>query len=140
LQIIESQRESLIHAEMNLFEQLEYYARQPLEHLQEEEYVDMNLINHIQQINKQIREDNKYLKWQLTTTIPPPISSSTLPTIPSAMEEQKFSFNFDINKISSNKSIDLQQGRGLKRLVQLFANISLIKQTKKDIVFYLKVS
>ncbi len=125
---------------MNLFEQLEYYARQPLEHLQEEEYVDMNLINHIQQINKQIREDNKYLKWQLTTTIPPPISSSTLPTIPSAMEEQKFSFNFDINKISSNKSIDLQQGRGLKRLVQLFANISLIKQTKKDIVFYLKVS
>ncbi len=145
MQIIESQREGLTHAEMKLFEQLEYHARQPLEHLQTEVYIDMNLINHIQQMNKQIREDNKYLKWKLTTTIPPPVSSSTLPAIPSAMKnEEMFFLNFDIedhdNKTSSNKIIHAQRGRGLKRLVRLFANISSIKRAKKDIVYYLEVN
>jgi len=145
LQIIESQREGLTHAEMKLFEQLEYHARQPLEHLQTEVYIDMNLINHIQQMNKQIREDNKYLKWKLTTTIPPPVSSPTLPAMPSAMKnEEMFFLNFDIedhdNKTSSNKIIHPQRGRGLKRLVRLFSNISSIKRAKKDIVYYLEVN
>ncbi len=123
LQDIESQREDLINAETNLFEQLEQHAQRPLEPLQREERFDMHLINHIQQLNKRIRAENKCLKWKLATNLPPPIS----PSMPSIRSGHK-------------SSEDLQRGRGLKRLVQLFENIASIEQARKEIIVYLKVN
>jgi hypothetical protein len=71
--LIESQREVLEDAEVKLFKQLEENALQPLELIQRQQNANIEIINHIQQTMKKVREDNADLKWKLATPPPPPI-------------------------------------------------------------------
>ncbi len=57
---------------MKLFQQLEENALQPLELIQRQQNANIEIINHIQQTMKKVREDNADLKWKLAAP-PPPI-------------------------------------------------------------------
>jgi len=84
LRCFESQQEVLNNTEIKLFEQLERDARQPLEYAQRQQYATTEIINHIQQTIKKVREDNVYLKWKLATPSPPPFDVEYSPlNIPS---------------------------------------------------------
>jgi len=83
LKFIESERELLNNVEVKLFEELEQNARQPLEHLQGQQNVNMEIIDHIQQTIRKVRADNIRLKYRSIET-PPTADVELLPlNIPS---------------------------------------------------------
>ena len=80
LKLIQSQQQTLNHTQEKLFEKLERDVQKPLEYLQTQRNVSAEIQNHIQQTMKQIREDNAYLKWNLTTpSLPVDMDDSPLP-------------------------------------------------------------
>ncbi len=62
LKLIQSQHAVLKDAEVKLFKQFEENALQPLEHVQRQQNANIEMINHIQQTMKKVREDNVDLK------------------------------------------------------------------------------
>ncbi len=128
-------------AEVKLFKQLEENALQPLELIQRQENVSIQIINDIQQTMKKVREDNACLKWKLITS-PPPVDIQYSPlNIPSISIPIQSSQSTKKRKISSTHDNEKQSnGHALKKLVTMFSNTSFIKQTKEDIAAYVKVN
>jgi hypothetical protein len=141
LKLIESQRDVLVDAEVKLLKQLEENALQPLELIQRQENVSIEIINDIQQTMKKVREDNACLKWKLVKS-PPPVDIQYSPlNIPSISIPIQSSQSTKKSKISSTHDNEKQSnGQALKELVAMFSNISFMKQAKEDIAAYVKVN
>jgi hypothetical protein len=107
---VKSQQESLINVQQKLFEQLNREARQPLEHIQRQQNANAEILNHIRQTIKNVRDDSVQLRESFT--IPLSInneyfSSDSLPILPATgiIKKKKISYIYlcFISKVISSR-------------------------------------
>ncbi|CAF0859265.1 unnamed protein product [Rotaria sp. Silwood1] len=147
LQWIESQQETLNMLHQELIEVLDRSARQQLVLIQPHQDAIMKRLHHIHSTIKNVQQHSTQLKWNFSK-LPSPMnlghslqnsSSMQVPlkipksNIHELPRKRKFSTNS-----SSGNAINLRKYRSFRRLVDMFANISCIEQSKNDIANYLK--
>ncbi|CAF3566102.1 unnamed protein product [Rotaria sordida] len=147
LDSIESQQESLNMLHQELADVLDRDARQELVHIQSHKDAIMKRLHHIHRTIKKVQQHSSQLKWNFSI-LPSPINSQSPPEDSSlmqiAMNIPKSNMH-DLprkRKLSTDSSTDdiinLRKYRSFKRLVDMFANISSIEQSKIDIGNYIK--
>ncbi|CAF3525801.1 unnamed protein product, partial [Rotaria sp. Silwood2] len=147
LQGIESQQEALNILHRELTEVLDRDGRQQLLQIQCQDDVIMKRLHHIHRTIKNVQKYCTQLQWN-ASLLQSPINSEQSSEDSSSMQIPLKISKSNIHelprkrKLSTNSSssnvINLRKYRSFRRLVDIFADISSIEQSKNNIANYLK--